>query len=81
MPDEELQLSREDWRKDRSLVMSDLRRVSDSLDKLTLTVGGELTNMKVEVATLKTKVAIYAAAISTVTTLILGAIIKYITSQ
>jgi hypothetical protein len=79
MPDEQdndLHLSRDDWRKDRSMVISNMRRMSDSLDKLTATVTSDLTNMKIEQAVQRTKTTLYAAIISAVASALLAAFIS-----
>ena len=77
-PPDQFEMSEEDWRRDRRLVMSELTRIGNKLDTLTSTVNGDVTNMKVEVATLKTKVGLYAALISAVAAAIISAAVSYI---
>lgn len=68
----------EGWRENRKLVMSELVRVTRAIEGLDSKVGGELTSMKVEIATLKTKVAVYAAMAAVATSLVITAALNYI---
>jgi hypothetical protein len=58
------------------MVISNMRRMSDSLDKLTATVTSDLTNMKIEQAVQRTKTTLYAAIISAVASALLAAFIS-----
>lgn len=68
----------ESWKENRKVVLDGLQRVERAVDTLNLKVGSEMTDMKVELATIKTKVALYAAVISLVASLILSAVISYL---
>lgn len=68
----------EGWRENRKLVLGELTRVTRAIENLDLKVGGDLTSMKVEVATLKTKVALYAVVAGAIASAILSAVINYI---
>jgi hypothetical protein len=54
----------EGWNQNRKLVQAELGRLARAVESLDLKVGGEMTNMKVELATLKTKVAIIVVVAS-----------------
>lgn len=69
----------EGWAQNRKLVLTELGRVTRAVESLDVKVGSELTNMKVEIATIKTKVALYAAIISSVASIALSVLIGYLT--
>lgn len=54
----------EGWNQNRKLVQAELSRLARAVESLDLKVGGEMTSMKVELATLKTKVAIIVVVAS-----------------
>lgn len=64
----------EGWGQNRKLVLAELSRVARAVESLDVKVGGELTNMKVELATLKTKVAIIVIVASAA----MSALINYL---
>lgn len=64
----------EGWGQNRKLVLAELSRVARAVESLDIKVGGEMTNMKVELATLKTKAAIIAAVAGA----LLSAVISYL---
>lgn len=64
--------------RDRRLVMSELSRISNKLDTIDGKIGSDLSGLKIEVATLKTKVGLYAAVISAVAAAIMSAIVSYL---
>lgn len=68
----------EGWAQNRKLVLNELGRVTRAVESLDVKVGSELTNMKVEIATIKTKVALYAAVIASVASIILSAVISFL---
>lgn len=74
MPLNELEISDEDWRRDRRLVLSELTRIGNKLDTIDGRINSDVTDMKVEVATLKTKVALYAALVGGGTGIIISII-------
>lgn len=74
MPLNELDISDEDWRRDRRLVLSELTRIGNKLDTIDGRINSDVTDMKVEVATLKTKVALYAALVGGGTGIIISII-------
>jgi hypothetical protein len=55
-------------------VQAELSRLARAVESLDLKVGGEMTSMKVELATLKTKVAIIVIVASAV----MSALINYL---
>lgn len=71
----------EGWAQNRKLVLNELGRVTRAVESLDVKVGSELTNMKVEIATIKTKVALYAAAISSIASIALSVLIGYLTRK
>ena len=66
------QLDIEDWRANRKLVLGELNRIALSLENLDAKVGSDLTTMKVEVAMIKTKVAVYAAIAAIITSAVVS---------
>lgn len=68
----------EGWAQNRKLVLNELGRVTRAVESLDVKVGSELTNMKVEIATIKTKVALYAAVVASVASIILSAVISFL---
>lgn len=68
----------EGWAQNRKLVLNELGRVTRAVESLDVKVGSELTNMKVEIATIKTKIALYAAVIASVASIILSAVISFL---
>lgn len=64
----------EGWNQNRKLVLAELSRVARAVESLDLKVGGEMTNMKVELATMKVKVAIIAIGAGA----IVSALIQYL---
>lgn len=71
----------EGWGANRKLVLNELNRVARAVESLDNKVGGEMTDMKVELATMKTKVALYAAIISAIASMVLSAIVSYISRR
>lgn len=71
----------EGWDVNRKLVLNELNRVARAIESLDMKVGGEMTNMKVELATIKTKVALYAAVIAAVASALLSIVISYFTRR
>lgn len=63
----------EGWNQNRKLVQAELGRLARAVESLDLKVGGEMTSMKVELATLKTKMAI----IVVVSSAAMSALISY----
>lgn len=70
----------EGWAENRKLVLTELNRVARAIEGLDVKVGGEMTNMKVEIATMKTKVGLYAAVIAAVASVVLSAVISALIS-
>lgn len=68
----------EGWSENRKLVLNELNRVARAVESIDVKVGSELTNMKVEIATIKTKVALYAALIASVASIGLSVLISLI---
>lgn len=68
----------EGWSENRKLVLNELNRVARAVESIDVKVGSELTNMKVEIATIKTKVALYAAIIASIASILLSAIIGFL---
>jgi len=64
----------EGWRENRKLVLGELVRVTRAIENLDVKISGEMTNIKVEVATIKTKVGVYAALIA----IVVAAVISYL---
>lgn len=75
---DEAEIEIEGWRESRQLVMSELRRVGRIVESLDSKVGSDLTSMKVEIATIKTKVALYAVVAGAIASAILSAVISYL---
>lgn len=71
----------EGWAENRKLVLNELGRVARAVESIDVKVGSELTNMKVEIATIKTKVALYAAIIASVASIGLSALISFLSRR
>lgn len=71
----------EGWAENRKLVLNEISRVARAVENIDVKVGSELTNMKVEIATIKTKVALYAAIIASVASIGLSVLISLITRR
>ncbi len=65
----------------RALILSELRRVSDKIDvldgKLSNLQSGEISNLKVELSTIKTKVVIMSAAAAAIASAIVAAVVSH----
>ena len=65
----------------RALILSELRRVSDKIDaldgKLTDLRSGEISNLKVELSTIKTKVVILSAAGASIASAVVAALVTH----
>lgn len=66
----------ESWEIYQKLVMAELGRLSRAIESVDSNVRGDLTNMKIEIATLKTKWAIYAAIIGTIAGAVISAVVS-----
>lgn len=69
----------------RALILSELRRVSDKIDaldgKLTNLQSGEISNLKVELSTIKTKVVIMSAAGAAVASAVVAWVVSHFTAK
>lgn len=70
----------EGWDVNRKLVLNELGRVARALESLDMKVGGEMTDMKVEMATLKTRVGLYAALIAAIASVVFSALMSILLS-
>ena len=68
----------ERWELNEKFVLNSLDRLSRAVESIDAKVGGDLTSMKIEIATLKTKWTIYAAIIGTVAGAAISAFISFI---
>lgn len=71
----------EGWNQNRKLVLDRLDRVTRAVESLDAKVGSDLTEMKVELATMRTKVGLYAAVVGTVISILFSALISYLTRR
>lgn len=74
------EIERQDWRESRQLVMRTLERVELKLEDIDEKVGGRMTSLEVKVATIDTRVAVYAAMIALVVATVFGILGSVITS-
>ena len=68
----------EGWELNQKFVLNSLDRLSRAVESIDANVRGDLTTMKIEIATLKTKWAIYAAIIGTVAGAVISALISFL---
>lgn len=68
----------ERWELNEKFVLNSLDRLSRAVESIDAKVGGDLTSMKIEIATLKTKWAIYAAIIGTVAGAVISAVVSFL---
>lgn len=68
----------ERWELNEKFVLNSLDRLSRAVESIDAKVGGDLTSMKIEIATLKTKWAIYAAIIGTVMGAVISAVVSFL---
>lgn len=78
MPFDDEQAERDDWRSNRKLVLAEMRRLSNNIEGLTSSVNKDLTEMKIEMATMKTKVVLIGTMAAIVITPIVAAIVNVI---
>jgi hypothetical protein len=66
------------WESYQIFVLNEMGRLSRAVEDVNRTVTGDLAAMKIEIATLKTKWAIYAAIIGTIAGAIISAAVSYL---
>ena len=78
MPDE---INFEDWNSNRKLVLSELQRMSAKLDGLAGAIGGDITTMKVAIATNRVRTTLIAAGISAVASGIIALLVTILAAK
>lgn len=67
----------EGWDQEKKFVLVELQRLARAVESVDSTMRGDLTEMKITIATLETRWKIYAALIGTVAGAIISAIVSY----
>lgn len=66
------------WDSEQKFVLAELQRLARAVESVDSTMRGDLTEMKITIATLETRWKIYAALIGTVAGAIISAIVSFL---
>lgn len=67
----------EGWDREQKFVLAELQRLARAVESVDSSVRGDVTNMKIEIATLKTKWGVYATIIGAVAGAFISALVSY----
>lgn len=67
----------EGWELYQKFVLNEMSRLARAVESIDSSVRGDVTNMKIEIATLKTKWGVYATIIGAVAGALISAIVSY----
>ncbi len=67
----------EGWDREQKFVLAELQRLARAVESVDSTMRGDLTSMKIEIATLRTKWGVYATIIGAVAGALISAVVSY----